>query len=477
MAGFSPTCLWRTSRISRFVPSPDTASRTIQRAPSFSAIASPVPFLGDQGRSIPPAYTATGIAAGLKTSRPRSPAPGQVLSPPRLLVPDPALRLALPVGDVVPRDRNRGLRHVVDREVAEVPAQAHEPLLRVHERREEGLPGAAQEADVLPLVHPLAPFQELRDLHLRRVVPALHVRHDVPHALPGLHGEPAIFQLTEGRDRGGEDDVLVEGLRRALREDELPEGDRVVEDPLRDDPEDVHRLRDAFMELRGGARLAEDAEHRLLRGVDEPRRIVPPELDPAELELPVLQKAVVPVQRPDARRLAWEERNPLVPALELDCQARGARDVVDYETYWIRILVGPEPDGVHDAVHDIVAMALRDFHRTDEEVPRNRVDRLVALDSAITCILVPSKSETCDQKPLQNRVAVAIHFLERPGLFLHFLVVSPSLENRPQDPWNQSDSTRAEMVSQSGHRDGVRAAARAVQALRRDIVLHHDARI
>src|SRR5207247_7933623 len=88
-----------------------------------------------------------------------------------------------------------------------------------------------------------------------------------------------------------------------------------------------------------------------------------------------------------------------------------------------------------------------------------------------------SKSETCDQKPLQNRVAVAIHFLERPGLFLHFLVVSPSLENRPQDPWNQSDSTRAEMVSQSGHRDGVRAAARAVQALRRDIVLHHDARV
>src|SRR5439155_1460540 len=83
---------------------------------------------------------------------------------------------------------------------------------------------------------------------------------------------------------------------------------------------------------------------------------------------------------------------------------------------WIRIFVGPEPDGVHDAVHDIVAMALRDFHRTDEEVPRNRVDRLVALDSAITCILVPSKSETCDQKPLQNRVAVAIHFLGRPAV-------------------------------------------------------------
>src|SRR6267143_6821145 len=77
-------------------------------------------------------------------------------------------------------------------------------------------------------------------------------------------------------DRGGEDDVLVEGLRRALREDELPQRDRIIEDSLRDDPEDVYRLRESFVELRGGGRLTEDAEHRLLRGVDERRGVVPP---------------------------------------------------------------------------------------------------------------------------------------------------------------------------------------------------------
>src|SRR2546426_2764120 len=59
VAGLSPTCFWRTSRISRFVFRPDTASRRIHRAPSFSAIARPVPFLGDHARSIPIAYTAT----------------------------------------------------------------------------------------------------------------------------------------------------------------------------------------------------------------------------------------------------------------------------------------------------------------------------------------------------------------------------------------------------------------------------------
>src|SRR5207247_589557 len=142
--------------------------------------------------------------------------------------------------------------------------------------------------------------------------------------------------------------------------------DRVVEDPLRDDPEDVHRLRDPLVELRGAARLAEDAEHRLLRGVDESRGIVPPEFDPAELELPVLQEAVVPVQRAHSRGFAWEKGNPLVPPLELDREARRASDVIDDRANRIRTFAGANPYGVHDSVNDVVVVTLCDFHCPNE---------------------------------------------------------------------------------------------------------------
>src|SRR5439155_17280841 len=120
-----------------------------------------------------------------------------------------------------------------------------------------------------------------------------------------------------------QDDVLREGARDALREDELVHGDRAVEDALRRPSEDVDGLRDALAELRCGRREAELAEHRLLADVDELRGIVLAELDAAELELVVLEEAVVSVQCADTGRLAREEDNPFVAALEFDREADG----------------------------------------------------------------------------------------------------------------------------------------------------------
>src|SRR5438445_13730127 len=100
----------------------------------------------------------------------------------------------------------------------------------------------------------------------------------------------------------------------------------------------------------------------------------------------------------------------------------------------------------------------------------------MALNSTITCIFVPGISETCDQKPFQNRVAIFIHLLDRPGFLSHFLVVSAPLKDWLQDPRDEPDAPRAEMVPQSGNRACIRVATRAVQRLRRDVALHRDAR-
>src|SRR5207249_9844833 len=132
----------------------------------------------------------------------------------------------------------------------------------------------------------------------------------------------------QGRGRRREDDVLREGPRDALREDELVDRDRAVEDALRGPSQDVDGLRDVLAELRGGRREAEFSEHRLLADVDELRGVMFAEFNPAELELVVLEEAVVSVQRADAGCLAREEYNPLVPAFELDREADGARDVL-----------------------------------------------------------------------------------------------------------------------------------------------------
>src|SRR5207249_4951618 len=88
------------------------------------------------------------------------------------------------------------------------------------------------------------------------------------------------------------------------------------------------RVLERRAELCGGRREAEFAEHRLLADIDELRGVVFAELDAAELELVVLEEAVVAVQRADPGRLAREEHDPLVPALKLDREADGARDVL-----------------------------------------------------------------------------------------------------------------------------------------------------
>src|SRR5207245_6107419 len=116
--------------------------------------------------------------------------------------------------------------------------------------------------------------------------------------------------------------------RDTLREDELVHRNRAVEDALRGPPQDVDRLRDALSELCGGRREAELSEHRLLADVDELRGVVFAEFDPAELELVVLEQPVVAVQRADTGRLAREEHDPFVAALELDREADGPRDVL-----------------------------------------------------------------------------------------------------------------------------------------------------
>src|SRR6059036_1562108 len=320
-----------------------------------------------------------------------------VNDPPRLLVPDPAAGSAAALSDrfVILLDRDRLLRDVRDRDVGEVFAHPGQLLLRVPERREECLSGPAQEADVLPRVRLLVSLEELRDAHLPFGIAGAGVQEDVPHGLARLDREAALLHLLQGRGRRREDDVLREGARDALREDELVDRDRAFEDALRRPSQDVDGLRDAFAELRGGRREAELSEHRLLADIDELRGVVFAELDAAELELVVLEEAIVAVQRADAGRLAREEHDPLVAALELDREAYGTGDVLADLLDGIRVRGGPQPDGIDDSVDHLVSVGLRDLHRPDEDVPRVRVNRLVALDATESGIFVTLISETC----------------------------------------------------------------------------------
>src|SRR5438445_3029676 len=396
-----------------------------------------------------------------------------VNDPPWLLVPDPATRSAAALPDrlVVFLNRDHLLRHAGNRDIGEVLARPDQVLLRVPERREERLSGPAQEVDVLPCVRLLVSLEELGDAHLPFGIPGPCVQADVPHGLARLDRDAALLRLFQGRCGRREDDVLREGPRDALREDELVHRDRAVEDALRGPPQDVDGLRDALAELRGGRREAEFPEHRLLADVDELRGVVFAELDAAELELVVLEEAIVAVQRADAGRLAREEHDPFVAALELDWEADGARDVLADFFDWIRVRLGTQPDGIDDAVDDLVAVRFRDLHRADEDVPRVRVDRLVALDAAESSIFVSLISKRRHEGPLENRVAACVDILERARLLLHLLVIPPSLDQRLQHTTDDPDTSRAEMVSQLGNGEAVGRAARTGQRPRRDGVL------
>src|SRR3989442_13538274 len=273
----------------------------------------------------------------MPVERPLSSLPGDltrhfffVNDPPWFLVPDAGARSSAALADrlVVFLDRDRMLRHAGDRDIGEVLAHPDQVLLRVPERREERLSGPAQEVDVLPRVRLLVSLEELGDAHLPFGIPGPCVQEDVPHGLARLDREAAFLHLFQARRGGRQDDVLRESARDALREDELVDRDRAVEDALRGPPQDVDGLRDALAELRRGRCEAELSEHRLLADVDELRGVVLAEFDSAELELVVLEEAIVAVQRADAGRLAREEYDPLVAALELDGEADGSGDML-----------------------------------------------------------------------------------------------------------------------------------------------------
>src|SRR5213594_3311173 len=360
---------------------------------------------GTHRRTVPRRVISPGLPFPTPAERRSSQVPGDftghlflVNDPPWFLVPDPAAGSAAALSDrfVILLDRDCLLRDIRKRDVGEVFAHPDELFLRVPERREERLSGPAQEVDVLPRVRLLVSLEELRDADLPFGIAGAGVQEDVPHGLARLDREAALLHLLQGRGRRREDDVLREGARDALREDELVDRDRAVEDALRGPSQDVDGLRDAFAELRGGRREAELSEHRLLADVDELRSVVFAELDAAELELVVLEEAVVAVQRADPGRLAREEHDPLVPALKLDREADGARDVLADLLDRISVRGGPQPDGIDDAVDDLVAMGFGDFHRADEDVPRVRVDRFVALDASEAGIFISLISETCD---------------------------------------------------------------------------------
>src|SRR5436309_14362272 len=153
-------------------------------------------------------------------------------------------------------------------------------------------------------------LEELSTAHISLGIACEDIQKDISHGLARFDRKAALLHLLQGRRGCRQDDVLREGPRDALRQDELVYGDRAVEDALRGPPQDVDGLRDALAELCGGRREAELSEHRLLADVDELRGVVLSELDSAELELIILEESVIAVQRADSGRLAWEEDDP-----------------------------------------------------------------------------------------------------------------------------------------------------------------------
>src|SRR2546428_1501246 len=362
---------------------------------------------GTHRGTVPRRVISPGLPCPMPAARRSSQAPRDftgllflVDDPPRLLDPAPAAGSAAALSDrfVVFLDRDRLLRDVRDRDVGEVFAHPGQFLLCVPERREERLSGPAQEADVLPRVRLLVPLEELRDADLPFGIAGAGVQEDVPHGLARLDREAALLHPLQGRRGCREDDVLREGARDALREDELVDRDRAVEDALRGPSQDVDGLRDALAELRGGRCEAELSEHRLLADVDELRGVVLAEFDPAQLELVVLEEAVVAVQRADAGRLAREEHDPFVAALELDREADGTRNVLADLLDRICVRGGPQPDGIDDAVDDLIAVGFRDLHRADEDVPCVCVNRLMTFDAAESGIFISLIPETIRDK-------------------------------------------------------------------------------
>src|SRR5437899_6212968 len=197
---------------------------------------------GTHRRTVPRRVILPGLPCPTPAERRSSQVPGDftghlflVDDPPTLLLPDASSGSAAALSDrfVILLDRDRLLWDVRDRDVGEVFAHPGQLLLRVPERREERLSGPAEEADVLPRIRLLVPLEELRDAHLPFGVAGAGVQEDVPHGLARLDREAALLHLLQGRRGRRQDDVLREGARDALREDELVDRDRRVQAALR----------------------------------------------------------------------------------------------------------------------------------------------------------------------------------------------------------------------------------------------------
>src|SRR5438552_11451893 len=67
-------------------------------------------------------------------------------------------------------------------------------------------------------------------------------------------------------------------------------------------------------------------------------------------------------------------------------------------------------------------------------------------------------AETGDQRPLENRIAARVNILKWTRLFLHLLVIPPSLDERLQHTAHDSHPSCAEMVSQLGDGVAIRGA-------------------
>src|SRR5438093_12106556 len=108
-------------------------------------------------------------------------------------------------------------------------------------------------------------------------------------------------------------------------------------------------------------------------------------------------------------------------------------------------------------------MGFRDLHRADEDVPRVRVDCLMALDATEAGIFISLISETCHKGPLENGVPPSVHVLERPRFLLHLLVIPPSPHPRIQHTTDNPDASRTNLASKIGDRKTNHSATRTLE--------------
>src|SRR5207245_5992451 len=84
-----------------------------------------------------------------------------------------------------------------------------------------------------------------------------------------------------------------------------------------------------------------------------------------------------------------------------------------------------------------------------------------------------SRSQSTREPPGPPSVAI----VAPTPFFLRLLLVPPPFNQRLQHAADDPDAPCAQMISQLGNGESIELAARTVERLRGDVVLHHDARI